>query len=267
MKLLIAEDDFTSCTMLTGILTKWGYEVMSTGDGNEAFSKFQADDAPQLAVLDWEMPGMDGATLCRALRRQGRRTPLYLILLTSRGNSGDIVQGLDAGADDYITKPYDHAELRARIDVGVRMVKLQNQMQERERLEGVLEMAGAVCHELNQPLQCVTGYSEMLLLELNSQDPNYEMLHTIKAGIDHIAELTRKIMKITRYQSKPYLKRQIIDIEEASRSEQAALEGVTESSILQLPGKVGRRSADSIIQEKTFFLTSGLRNHGKDSDH
>jgi CheY-like chemotaxis protein len=165
------------------------------------------------------MPGLDGISLCRKLREQERKEPLYLILLTARGESEDIVEGLEAGADDYISKPYDNAELQARINVGRRIIMLQNEMREREKLQGVLEMAGAVCHELNQPLQIVSGYSEMLLMGLKNGDPNYEKLKTIKAGIDRIGELTHKIMKIARYQSKPYLKSKIIDIEQASRHE------------------------------------------------
>ncbi len=217
MKILIAEDDFTSRTMLQAVLTKWGYEVISAGDGDEAFAAFQQSDTLQLAVLDWEMPGLSGAELCRRLRDQDRKNPLYLILLTSRHEPEDIAHGLEAGADDYIAKPYDNTELKARVDVGRRMISLQNEMRERERLQGVLEMAGAVCHELNQPLQSVSGFSEMLLMDLKTEDPNYNTLKKIKLGIDRIGELTRKIMKITRYQSKPYLKSKIVDIEQASQ--------------------------------------------------
>jgi len=129
------------------------------------------------------------------------------------------VQGLEAGADDYIAKPYNNAELKARVDVGRRMLLLQNEMREREKLQGVLEMAGAVCHELNQPLQIVSGFAEMLLLETNTDDKNYKILKTIKQGIERIGELTRRIMKITRYQAKPYLKGRIVDINEASTRE------------------------------------------------
>lgn len=217
MKILIAEDDMTSRAMLRAVLSQWGYEVIAAEDGNEAFGEFQKNDAPRLAVLDWEMPGMDGAELCRRLRQQDRKDPLYLILLTSRIEAGDIVRGLEAGADDYIAKPFDNAELKARVDVGRRMISLQIEMVEREKLQGVLEMAGAVCHELNQPLQTVSGFSEMLLLDLDTRDRNYESLKAIKEGIERIGELTRKIMRITRYQSKPYLRRQIVDIEQASQ--------------------------------------------------
>ena len=219
MKILIAEDDFTSRSMLQAVLTKWGYEVITTGDGHEALAILQQASPPQLAILDWEMPGLDGASLCKELRHQKLKEPMYLILLTSRRESKDIVEGLESGADDYITKPYNSAELQARVNVGRRMIMLQNEMRKREKLQGVLEMAGAVCHELNQPLQIVSGFSEMLLMDLEPSDPNYKMINTIKTGIDRIGELTHKIMKITHYQSKPYLKSNIVDIDQACEHE------------------------------------------------
>jgi len=105
MKILIAEDDFTSRTMLQAVLTKWGYEVTVTPDGEAALVAMQVVGAPQLAVLDWMMPGMDGLSLCRELRTQERPEPLYLILLTSKDERDDIVQGLEAGALSRGLKP------------------------------------------------------------------------------------------------------------------------------------------------------------------
>jgi DNA-binding response OmpR family regulator len=219
MKILIADDDVTSRTMLRAVLSKWGYEVVETSDGEAAWGVLQGEDPPQLAVLDWAMPGMDGATLCRKLRGEARKSPLYLILLTSKAERGDIIRGLEAGADDYIVKPFDREELRARVNVGRRMITLQNELLEREKLQGVLEMAGAVCHELNQPLQSVSGFSELLLMDVDETDSHYERLKNIKKGVERIGELTRKMMKITRYQSRPYLDMgNIIDIERASSS-------------------------------------------------
>lgn len=213
MKILIAEDSSISRIMLEAVLTKWGYEVTAVCDGTQAWNALQESDAPNLAVLDWEMPGINGPDLCRKLRKEERKDPLYLILLTARNKSSDIVHGLESGADDYIAKPYNNAELKARVDAGRRLLTLQNQMREREKLQGVLEMAGAVCHELNQPLQIVLGFSEMLLEE---NDKNRDALKTIKKEINRIGDLTRRIMKITRYQAKPYLKSRIVDIEQSS---------------------------------------------------
>jgi phosphoserine phosphatase RsbU/P len=217
MKILIAEDDTVSRTMLQAVLTKWGYTVISTEDGDTAFETFQQEDAPQLALLDWEMPGLSGPDLCSRLRQCKDKEPLYLILLTSRNNSEDLVQGLEAGADDYVVKPYNMAELQARINVGRRMIVLQNQMRERERLQGVLEMAGAICHELNQPLQIVSGHCEILVMDMEKTDPHYKTVETIKTNITRLGKLTRKIMQITSYQSKPYLKQKIIDIDLAAQ--------------------------------------------------
>jgi phosphoserine phosphatase RsbU/P len=221
MKILIAEDDLTSRTLLQALLTQWGYEVISTCDGNEALAALQGHDAPQLAVLDWEMPGMDGVELCKELRRQERKYPLYLILLTSRGQRGDIVQGLEAGADDYVAKPYDDEELRARVNVGRRMVELQNTLRQKDKLQGVLEIAGAVCHEINQPLQAVSGLTELLLLKIEESNPCRQMLKNIQIGVERIGRLTRKMMNISKYRSKAYMggKRMIVDIDQASAPE------------------------------------------------
>lgn len=219
MKILIAEDDKVSRSILSAILKKLGHEPIAVEDGYAAWDIMQNPAPPQLAVLDWEMPGVDGRSLCQKLRNQGRKEPLYLILLTARGDTRDIVQGLESGADDYITKPYNNAELRARINVGCRMIRLQNDMQEREKLNGVLEMAGAVCHEFNQPLQILSCCSEMILMEMNSSDHKYKMIKDFETSILRIGELTNKIMRITRYQSKPYLKSRIVDIERASQNE------------------------------------------------
>ncbi|MBF0228763.1 MAG: response regulator [Desulfamplus sp.] len=217
MQILIAEDDRTSRIILSEILKRLGHDPVVTENGIDAWNIMQTSNAPQLAILDWQMPKLDGASLCKKLREEKRKEPLYLILLTSKTNTDDIVAGLEAGADDYITKPYNNAELRARVNVGCRMIALQNDMRDREKLQGVLEMSGAVCHELNQPLQVLLGYSDLLLMDIIESDPNYSILKEIKISIKKIGDLTNKIMRVTRYQSKPYLQGQIVDIEQASK--------------------------------------------------
>ena len=130
MKVLIAEDDATSRLLLKRILTGWGYEVMVTSDGEEALRELLADDAPRLAILDWMMPRLDGVDVCRQVRvREPRQRP-YIILLTALDKKGDVVTGLEAGADDYVGKPYDQDELRARVGVGRRMVELDERLLE-----------------------------------------------------------------------------------------------------------------------------------------
>jgi len=131
MKILIAEDDPVSRRLLQAALIKWGYEVTITANGKEAWQALQAPDAPSLLILDWLMPEMDGVEICREVRRSAAHKSAYIILLTSRGSKEDIVTGLQEGADDYVTKPFDHGELRARVQVGSRVVQLQSALADR----------------------------------------------------------------------------------------------------------------------------------------
>ena len=221
MKILVAEDDLTTRTLLSGVLTRWGYEVVPADDGRQAWERLQEPEAPQLAVVDWVMPEMSGPELCRKLRAQERESPLFILLLTSKGEPQDIVEGLEAGGDDYLTKPPDNEELRARLNAGRRMLELQAALAQKKKLQGALEMAGAVCHELNQPVQSVLGFSELLLMDLSPADPGYDLLKNIKIASERIGMLTGRIMKITKYRTKEYLAGvgQIIDINEASEPE------------------------------------------------
>jgi len=119
--------------MLEATLQKLGYVTVVAGNGAEAWTLLQDEDAPRLAILDWMMPGMDGPDVCRRARAAPRTPPPYIILLTTRDSRADVVAGLDAGADDYMAKPFDREELRARVGVGVRMVELQQSLADRLR--------------------------------------------------------------------------------------------------------------------------------------
>ena len=123
MRILIAEDDAVPARILDQLSRSWGYETQLVKDGPSSLDAMQAEGGPQLALLDWMMPGLDGPEVCRQLRENGR-TP-YLILLTAKTHQADIVAGLDAGADDYLVKPFDPAELHARIKAGIRIIDLQ----------------------------------------------------------------------------------------------------------------------------------------------
>src|SRR5260221_9986880 len=118
MRILLAEDDLLSLRRLQATLIGWGYDVAAATDGAEALRLLQAKDAPRLMILDWMMPGLDGLEVCREVRAMPLAVPAYILLLTARGGKEDIVEGLDAGADDYLTKPFDLEELRARLRVG-----------------------------------------------------------------------------------------------------------------------------------------------------
>ena len=125
MRILIAEDDATSRTILQAVLGKRGYEVVSAADGLEALEAFKQSDAPDLAIVDLIMPKIDGLELVREVRTLPTPRPPYIIILSTKSETADVVAGLDAGADDYLVKPFDAAELRARVEVGRRMLEMR----------------------------------------------------------------------------------------------------------------------------------------------
>jgi DNA-binding response OmpR family regulator len=147
LRILIAEDDPISRRLLEATMQRWGYSTLIAGDGEEAWHLLQCQDSPMLAILDWMMPGMDGVEVCQRARSRDKAHPLYIILLTARGQREDIIAGFRSGADDYLTKPFDQEELRARLQVGVRIIELQQSLAERvkeleEALSKVKQLQG-----------------------------------------------------------------------------------------------------------------------------
>ena len=128
MKVLVADDEAVSRRMLESLLSRWGYEVVAAKDGAEALEVLTSPDSPQMAVLDWVMPGVSGPQICREIRRAKVEPYTYVLLCTVKRKQEDIVEGLEAGADDYITKPFDPAELRVRLRTGQRILYLQDQL-------------------------------------------------------------------------------------------------------------------------------------------
>src|ERR1700741_3282291 len=118
MKILIAEDDPISRRILTSSLKAWGHETVVTENGIDALEALQQEDAPMLAILDWMMPGLTGVEICRRLRTEGNEASIYIILLTALNCKENLLEGLEAGADDYLTKPFDRHELRMRVQAG-----------------------------------------------------------------------------------------------------------------------------------------------------
>jgi len=132
-RILIAEDHYVSRHLLERNLTNWGFSVVTAEDGEEAFRILSGDDAPPIAVLDWMMPKLDGAEVCRRIRAMADRPYVYLLLLTAKSQKEEVAAGLDAGADDYVIKPFDPDELRARLKVGQRVVNLERALAERRQ--------------------------------------------------------------------------------------------------------------------------------------
>jgi len=128
MRAVIADDDPVATAILSRALERWGIDAVSAPDGEAAWNLLTAGPAPALAILDWMMPGLDGIEICRRIRRTPALAGLYVLLLTGRNGRADLVAGLDAGADDYMVKPIDTEELRARVQVGIRVATLQGRL-------------------------------------------------------------------------------------------------------------------------------------------
>jgi DNA-binding response OmpR family regulator len=163
LRILIAEDDSVSRHLLETTVKRWGYSVLVADDGEEAWHLLQNQEFPMLAILDWMMPGMDGLEVCRLARSRDTRQPLYIILLTARGRREDVVAGLQSGADDYLTKPFDQEELHARLQVGVRLIELQQSLAERVK---ELEVALSKVKQL-QGLLPICSYCKKIRTDQN----------------------------------------------------------------------------------------------------
>jgi signal transduction histidine kinase len=192
MKILIAEDDPVSRRLLEAKLVKWGYDVVVTCDGDEAWQTLQTEDTPRIAILDWMMPGMDGVEICRKIRENIKEPYIYIILLTALHREEDLIAGMEAGADDYITKPFKFNELNVRLRAGMRIIDLQNdlidarealhceaaelkqttealddaytelketqsQMLQKEKMASIGQLAAGVAHEINNPIGFISS--------------------------------------------------------------------------------------------------------------
>ena len=128
MKMLVADDSMTQRVMLQSIVSKWGFKPVLAENGEQALEILGEDRSPRLLLLDWEMPGTDGLEVCRKIRQREDADSFYILLLTGRTSDEDIVQGLESGANDFVTKPFNNAELNARLQNGRKMIDLQKQL-------------------------------------------------------------------------------------------------------------------------------------------
>jgi phosphoserine phosphatase RsbU/P len=176
MKILIAEDEMASRRLLETMLVKWGYEVQMARDGAEAWQALQVEDPPPLILLDWVMPEMDGLQVIRKIRETPRFHSIYCIILTAKDQREDILSGFEAGADDYVTKPFHREELRARLQVGARMIALQKSLADRVRQ---LEDALATVKQL-QGLLPICSYCKRIRDDKNywQQVESYIAMHS-----------------------------------------------------------------------------------------
>jgi two-component system NtrC family sensor kinase len=156
VKVLIAEDDVVLQRLLKDSLTKWGHEVTSAKNGEEAWELFEAETYP-LLLTDWMMPKMDGLELVRRVRASERSGYIYIIMLTAKTQKADLIEGMEAGADDFISKPFERDELRVRLRAGERIIQLQEKLIQNEKLAGLGQMSAGLASEMDEPITYLTN--------------------------------------------------------------------------------------------------------------
>ncbi len=217
--ILIVDDAPANIRALADILSA-NYEISAATSGSDALELAASPDsgaAPDLILLDIVMPAMDGYEVCRRLRSNPETKETPVVFITASTDEKTLENAFAAGGNDYVRKPVSRIELLTRIHSALTQQELARKLAAEEKLQGVLEMAGAVCHELNQPLQSITGFIQLLDLQTSRDDPRVEYIDIIKDQAERMAGITRKLMRITRYETIPYIENtKIIDIDKAT---------------------------------------------------
>jgi diguanylate cyclase (GGDEF)-like protein len=189
---LIADDDRGTTAILAKTLQRWNVDVSIAPDGVAAWERLCSDDRrPSVALIDWMMPGLDGPELCRRIRQHPALEKMYVILLTGRDSRADMVMGLDAGADDYIVKPFDTEELRARVHVGIRVAALQERLAEQvEELQAAqAELARLAATDPLTGLSCRRKWFEMATTELHRSRRYAQPFSVLMCDLDYFKRI------------------------------------------------------------------------------
>lgn len=209
MKILVAEDDRVTRELTSRLLRNWGYEVLTAADGRAALEILRGPETPRLALLDWMMPLMDGPQLCRELRTNPLAAYVYVVLLTSKGGKQDVVEGLESGADDFLTKPFDSEELKARLRAGTRVLELEDRLveaREQQRFKAShdeltgLWNHGAILELLQRELSRIGREGSSLAVLLADLDHFKAVNDTLGhlSGDDVLRETARRISQAVR---------------------------------------------------------------------
>jgi light-regulated signal transduction histidine kinase (bacteriophytochrome) len=211
-EILIAEDDATSRGLLERMLAKWGYNVTACTDGAEAWEILQRKQRPRLALLDWLMPRMSGVEVCRRVRTQERTDYVYTLLLTIKDTHDDLIEGMEAGADDYLTKPFDPRELQVRLRNGKRILELHERLLAENRAkeeavealarsnEDLQQFAYVASHDLQEPLRTVGSFVELLAKRYRGkmdQDAD-DFINFALEGVGRMRRLIRGLLDYSR---------------------------------------------------------------------
>ncbi len=213
----VVDDSPVTTKVISRMLKKNSdYYSVKILDGPECIKKAK-EVKPDLILLDIQMPGMNGIEVCKVLRKDEQTYDIPVIFVTASTDNETLKEAFESGGTDYVRKPVNKIELLARIKSVLIQKKLEKRLMEKEKLNGVLEMAGGICHDLNQPMQVVSGYSELLLMDMGKENSAYPYIKMIKEQTDEMGSITRKLMRITKYETKDYTEGSIIiDIDKAA---------------------------------------------------
>jgi len=218
-KVLLVDDDSDVLLYISTILTREGnYSIETAEDGEEALKKV-ASDPPDIIILDLMMPGINGMEVCRSLKSDEVTKYIPVIMLSARRDITDIVEGMETGANDYLTKPFNPEELVARLQVHLRIRALEEELASKRELEGIMKMSITRQHEINNPVTGVIGNAELLRDWKNlSAEEIDEFLVSILDSAARIKNIIGQMKKITHVVSTSYIGgREMIDIEKSSQ--------------------------------------------------
>lgn len=213
---ILVVDDSPEVIQVTTTMLKNKYRVLTALDGSECINTMKKIK-PDLILLDIDMPEMNGIEVCRILKNDPKTKDIPIMFVTGMTDDKSLKEAFDAGGTDYVCKPVNKVELLSRIKSALNSQKLNKIRLEKEKLIGVLEMAGAVCHELNQPLQAISIIFEIIMEDLSTNAKMSEHVNQISQEIDRMDIIMKKLMHITKYETREYIRgEKIIDIDKAS---------------------------------------------------
>lgn len=199
MKVLIAEDSATSRVVVEEWVRTWGYEPVVAADGVIAWDILVNENPPNVALIDWMMPNMDGIQLCKKIKQSKTLSFTYVILLTSKNSKADIVTGLDAGADDFLSKPVQPEELRSRLDVGSRIIHYHQKLREMDEQKN--KFLGMAAHDLRSPLTSIMGFSQLMLDNQMDEKNQHEFLSIINQVSNEMLNTVNDLLDISVIES------------------------------------------------------------------
>jgi len=211
MRVLFADDDVIARTLLAAVFADLAHDVTVAEDGAQAWEAFQREPF-QLVVLDINMPGLTGLEVCRRIRAHEAGRDTFVLIVTARDGREDLARVLEAGADDYVTKPTSPENLRARLEIAERRIgqddarrAAESELARSRWLAGIGETTIALEHEINNPLSALLGHAELLIMDAKLSDEQLEQLHIIQEQAARIAQVVRRLAKLKNPQSVEYL--------------------------------------------------------------